>query len=212
MGNELIRDEELRESFLSSEEIYPGKIIRVEKWQVALPNGETAMREIVKHNGASAVVPVDELGQVTLVRQHRAAIDKCTWEIPAGKLDYPGEDPFDAAKRELEEETGLQAASWRKLTSVYTTPGFCNERISIYLATGLSQHPSHPDADEFLRVKKIPLSDAVAQCMAGEIQDGKTLVGLLMAQQALCAQDLPVYGAGATIQRFTAPPSSREAK
>lgn len=205
-------DSQLRETFLSGEEIYPGKIIRVEKWQVALPNGDTAMREIVKHNGASAIVPVDGAGMVTMVRQHRVAIDKCTWEIPAGKLDSPTEDPFDAAKRELEEETGLQAEHWQKLTSMYTTPGFCNERISIYLATGLSQHPSHPDADEFLRIKKIPLDDAIAQCMSGEIQDGKTLVGLLMAKQVLSLRDMPLMGAGASVPRYSAARVSLEAK
>ena len=205
-------DSQLRETFLSGEEIYPGKIIRVEKWQVALPNGDTAMREIVKHNGASAIVPVDGAGMVTMVRQHRVSIDKCTWEIPAGKLDSPTEDPFDAAKRELEEETGLQAEHWQKLTSMYTTPGFCNERISIYLATGLSQHPSHPDADEFLRIKKIPLDDAIAQCMSGEIQDGKTLVGLLMAKQVLSLRDMPLMGAGASVPRYSAVCAPREAK
>ena len=205
-------DSQLQETFLSGEEIYPGKIIRVEKWQVALPNGDTAMREIVKHNGASAIVPVDGAGMVTMVRQHRVAIDKCTWEIPAGKLDSPTEDPFDAAKRELEEETGLQAEHWQKLTSMYTTPGFCNERISIYLATGLSQHPSHPDADEFLRIKKIPLDDAIAQCMSGEIQDGKTLVGLLMAKQVLSLRDMPLMGAGASVPRYSAVCAPREAK
>ena len=205
-------DSQLRETFLSGEEIYPGKIIRVEKWQVALPNGDTAMREIVKHNGASAIVPVDGAGMVTMVRQHRVAIDKCTWEIPAGKLDSPTEDPFDAAKRELEEETGLQAEHWQKLTSMYTTPGFCNERISIYLATGLSQHPSHPDADEFLRIKKIPLDNAIAQCMSGEIQDGKTLVGLLMAKQVLSLRDMPLMGAGASVPRYSAARVLREAK
>ena len=157
-------------------------------------------------------MPVDDLGRVTLVRQHRVAIDECTWEIPAGKLDTPAEDPFDAAKRELEEETGLQAAHWQKLTSMYTTPGFCNERISIYLATGLSQHPAHPDADEFLGLKQIPLEEAVAQCMAGEIRDGKTLVGLLMAQRALETQDFPLASVSAPIQRFPDMTSSREAK
>ena len=208
----MMMDEELREKFLSSEDVYPGKIIRVQKWQVALPNGETALREVVRHNGASAIVPVDDRGMVTLVRQHRVAIDRCTWEIPAGKLDTPSEDPFSAAKRELEEETGLQAEHWQKLTCMFTTPGFCNEQISIYLATGLSQHPSHPDADEFLGLTKMPLEEAVALCMAGEIRDGKTLVGLLMAQRALQAQDFPALGAAASIQRFTGASSSREAK
>ncbi len=208
----MIRDESLREKFLSSELIYPGKIIRVEKWQVELPSGETAMREIVRHNGASAIVPVDDQGMVTLVRQHRAAIGQCTWEIPAGKLDSPTEDPFSAAKRELEEETGLQASQWQKLTSIYTTPGFCNEHISIYLATGLSQRNAHPDEDEFLGLTRMPLHEAVALCMAGEFQDGKTVVGLLMAQQALAAADRPVTTASTAIQRFTSPASSREAE
>ena len=202
-------DDSLKETFLSKEEIYSGAIIRVEKWQVSLPNGQTAVREMVRHNGASAIVPVDDKGYVTLVRQHRIAVDKFTWEIPAGKLDSPSEDPFAAAKRELEEETGLQAEKWRLLTRVNTTPGFCNERISIYLATGLSQHPSHPDADEFLKLTKIPLSEAVALCMSGEIQDSKTLIGLLMASQTLRAVDTPaVIDAAATIQRMTAGASS----
>ena len=208
----MIRDESLREKFLSSELIYPGKIIRVEKWQVELPDGETAMREIVRHNGASAIVPVDENGMVTLVRQHRAAIGQCTWEITAGKLDTPSEDPFNAAKRELEEETGLRAANWQKLTSFYTTPGFCNERISIYLATGLSQRDAHPDEGEFLCLYQMPLSEAVGLCMSGEIIDGKTVIGLLMAQRALAAADMPAMGAYSAIQRFTASASSREAE
>ncbi len=208
----MIKDETLREKFLSSEEIYPGKIIRVEKWRVELPNGETAMREIVRHNGASAIVPVDDQGMVTLVRQHRAAIGQCTWEIPAGKLDSPGEDPFAAAKRELEEETGLRAAEWRKLTTIYTTPGFCNEQISIYLATGLSQSSAHPDADEFLGLTRMKLSEAVSLCMSGELRDSKTVIGLLMAHLALTAADKPVMGASTVIQRFTGAASSREAE
>ena len=205
-------DDALREKFLSSEEVYPGKIIRVEKWQVALPNGDTALREIVRHNGASAIVPVDDLGQVTLVRQHRAAIDQCTWEIPAGKLDTPTEDPFAAAQRELEEETGLQAAHWQKLTCIYTTPGFCNEQIAIYLATGLSQRNAHPDEDEFLGLTRMPLSEAVSLCMSGEFRDSKTVIGLLLAHLTLAAADKPVLDASTAIQRFTSACSSRGAK
>lgn len=182
-------DEQLKEVFLSSEDIYTGAIIKVEKWTVALPNGRHAPREIVRHNGAAAVVAVDERGYVTLVRQHRVAIGELTWEIPAGKLDYAGEDPFACARRELEEETGLRAAHWKKLNHVVTTPGFCTERIGIYLATGLTQSEAHPDRDEFLNVTAMPLKEAVAHVMAGEITDLKTCVGLLMAEKALGEPD-----------------------
>ena len=203
-----MRDDALKETFLSSEDIYQGAIIKVEKWQVSLPNGKTAPREIVRHNGAAAIVPVDDRGYVTLVRQHRIAVNKFTWEIPAGKLDSPTEDPFHAARRELEEETGLQAEHWQLLNRIDTTPGFCNERIAIYLATGLSQHPSHPDADEFLQLTRIPLDDAVAQCMNGSINDSKTLVGLLMAQRVLQEQAGSRLDSGASITRINGAASS----
>ena len=202
-------DDQLRETFLSGETIYQGKIIRVERWQVSLPDGRTAPREIVRHNGGVAVVALDDEGQVTLVRQFRVAMDRFTWEIPAGKLDTPEEDPFSAAKRELEEETGLQAEHWQLLTRAASSPGFCTEQLSIYLATGLSQHPAHPDPDEYLRLTKMPLDQAVQLCMAGELRDAKTIVGLLMAQRAVCAADAPRPGASASIQRNSALSSSR---
>lgn len=205
-------DDQLRENFLSGEEIYNGKIIKVERWQVSLPNGQTAPREIVRHNGAAAVVPVDAAGNVTLVRQCRIAVGRFTWEIPAGKLDSPDEDPFHAAKRELEEETGLQAENWQLLNRIDTTPGFCTERIAIYLATGLSQKNAHPDEDEFLGLTQMPLEQAVALCMAGEIHDSKTLVGLLMAQRVLAKADMPGMPLHAPIQRRMVIPSSQNGK
>ena len=178
-------DAQMRETYLSGETIYDGKVVHLEKWQVALPDGGTAVREVVKHVGAAAVVPVDGQGMVTLVRQHRVAIDKMTWEIPAGKLDSPGEDPFVCAVRELEEETGLNAEHWQLLSSVVTTPGFCTERIALYLATGLSQHQAHTDPDEFLGVRKIPLNEALAMVDSGEIFDLKSVAALLLADRAL---------------------------
>ncbi|MBQ2977550.1 MAG: NUDIX hydrolase [Clostridia bacterium] len=205
-------DDKLRENFLSGEEIYNGKIIKVERWQVSLPNGQTAPREIVRHNGAAAIVPIDAAGNVTLVRQYRVAVGRFTWEIPAGKLDSPDEDPFHAARRELEEETGLQAENWQLLNRIDTTPGFCTERIAIYLATGLSQQNAHPDEDEFLGLTKMPLDEAVALCMAGEIHDSKTLVGLLMAQKALAKTDMPSVPLHAPIQRGMVIPSSQNGK
>ena len=207
-----MQDDQLRETFLSGEEVYQGQIIHVEKWQVALPNGKQALREVVRHKGAAAVVAVDAEGRVTLVRQYRVAAGRFTWEIPAGKLDTEQEDPFHAAQRELEEETGLQAENWQFLTCIDTTPGFCTERISIYLATGLSQHPAHPDADEFLSLCRLPLSEAVEKCMRAELRDSKTVVGLLMAQRALSLGDSAPLSASSAIQRPSVYASSPKAE
>ena len=178
----------LREVPVASETIYDGKILHVEKWTVTCPNGREALREIVVHKGAAAVVPVFEDGTTLLVRQHRVAVDRMTLEIPAGKLDSADEDPLDCAVRELREETGLAAERMTLLTSLLTTPGFCTEKIAIYLAQWLSQGETHPDEDEFLGLVRIPLEEAVAMVMRGELRDGKTICGLLMAREALRAQ------------------------
>ena len=178
-------DSGLREIPQSDETVFHGALIDVSHMQVLLPNGKTALREIVRHKGAAAVVPVDADGSVYLVRQHRVVLDLMTLEIPAGKLDHVGEDPYDCAVRELEEETGLRAQSMRLLSHVVTTPGFCTETIGLYLATGLTQHEKHPDADELLNVVKTPLSEAVARVMRGELRDAKTALGLMMAWHAL---------------------------
>lgn len=181
-------DSRLREIPFQKETIYEGSILHVEKWQVTCPNGHSAPREIVVHKGAAAVVPVYEDGTTLLVRQHRVSVDRVTLEIPAGKLDYADEDPLDCAVRELEEETGLKAERMTLLTSVLTTPGFCTEKIGIYLAQGLSQGNTHPDEDEFLDLVRMPLDEAVDRVMRGDIRDGKTICGLLMAREALFRQ------------------------
>ena len=195
-------DRKLEEVFLSSEQVFEGKLINVEHWQVRLPNGDQALREVVKHRGAAAVVPLDDAGNVTLVRQHRIAVGRFTWEIPAGKLDHAGEDMMECAVRELEEETGLRAEHFRLLTVLDTTPGFCSEQIGIYLATGLSQHPSHTDEDEFLSVASVPLSEAVDLVMSGEIHDSKTAVGLLMAWNLQNRLAAAPFDRSSVIQRF----------
>ena len=181
-------DSKLREVPFQKETIYEGQILHVEKWQVTCPSGHPAPREIVVHKGAAAVVPVFEDGTTLLVRQHRVSVDRITLEIPAGKLDHVGEDPLDCAVRELEEETGLRAQKMTPLTSVLTTPGFCTEQIGIYLAQGLSQGQTHPDEDEFLDLVRLPLDEAVDMVMRGELRDGKTICGLLMAREALFRQ------------------------
>ena len=177
----------LKEEIVSKERKFDGVVIDVEHWQVRLPDGSLGLREVALHKGAAAVVPVDEQGRVPMVRQFRAPIGRVTLEIPAGKLDYVGEDPLACAHRELEEETGLRAGKMEKLTHVVTTPGFCTEQIGLYLATELSQHEDHPDPDEFLHVEKMPLSEAVSRVMSGELCDAKTALGLLMAWQKLHA-------------------------
>ena len=197
-------DNELMETVVSGERIFDGNIIKVEKWTVTLPDGREAGREIVLHNGAAAVVPVDSRGCVTLVRQHRVAIGRFTLEVPAGKLDDPNEDPFACAMRELEEETGLRARKWQKLAHVVTTPGFCTERIALYLATELTQAQAHADPDEFLRLTRLPLSEAVDMVMRGEIEDAKTCLALLMAQRALSE---PAFLRDADAQRPSRRPS-----
>ena len=189
--NPATTDLDIRETPLTDELVFQGTLIDVSHMTVRLPDGRPALREVVRHKGAAAVVPVDGEGTVTLVRQHRVVVDKVTLEIPAGKLDHVGEDPLDCAHRELSEETGLVAERMELLCPMITTPGFCTEKVSIYLATGLSQSQTHPDEDEFLRVVRMPLREAVARALSGELRDGKTALGLLLAWAKLDMGALP---------------------
>lgn len=173
--------EEIRKS---TEKIYDGKIIRVERDIAVLPDKTEAVREVVRHPGGVGVVAVDEDGFVYLVRQFRYPFSKITLEIPAGKLDA-GEDPKDAGMRELMEETGLLADSVEKLGSFYASPGFCDEEIHLYLATGLTQGDTCPDDDEFVECEKIHMSELVQMVNTGEIKDGKTVIGILMAHSRI---------------------------
>ncbi len=162
----------------SSREIFNGKIIRVRVDTVELPNGREATRECVEHPGAVAVIARDDQNRVCLVRQYRYPVGEVLWEIPAGKLS-PGEDPLECARRELLEEAGITAASWEKLYSYYTTPGFTDEVLHLYLATGLTRGDNQPDEDEVLDMEIIPYPEACAMMRRGEIKDGKTLIALL---------------------------------
>ena len=175
--------EEIRR--IKRELAYKGRIINIYKDYMALPNGHTAVWDFVEHKGAAAVVPVDEQGRVPMVRQFRAPIGRVTLEIPAGKLDHPGEDPELCARRELSEETGLTAESVTKLVALRTTPGFCNETIHLYMARGLTQGERHLDEDEFLNVEWVPLEELTDRIVRGEIEDAKTIAALLMAREIL---------------------------
>ena len=173
-------DRELIETVVEKEVVYPGVIVSLQHWQVTLPDGSRALREVACNNGASAVVALDDAGRIVLVRQHRVAVGRVTMELPAGKLDGPDEDPFVCARRELSEETGLEAGRWTKLTVLETTPGFCNERIHLYLAEELRQGASHPDEGEYVDVLRMPLGEALDRVMDGTLRDGKTVTGILM--------------------------------
>lgn len=180
-----MQEPNLQEILLNKEDIYQGAILDVEKWQAQLPNGAVAAREIVRHRGAAAVVALDEAGNVLLVRQWRCPLNRETLEIPAGKLDHVGEDPLLCAQRELKEETGYTAQKWQLLLPMVSTPGFCDEKIHLYLAQGLTQGEARPDEDEFIALTRLPLKEAVSQVMAGKFQDAKTALAILMAWQTI---------------------------
>lgn len=160
-----------------TDHIYKGKVLSLDIDRVQLPNGVTADLEIVRHPGAAAVVPMLEDGTVVLVRQFRHAAGGFIYEIPAGKL-HPGENPLHCAARELEEEVGYRARSFQLLASIFTAPGFSDEVIHIYLATGLTRGRQQLDRDEVLEVWELPLSNALAKIADGTIRDAKSIVGL----------------------------------
>jgi len=171
----------LDEVTTGSEVIYQGKILNLRRDTVILPDGRSALREIVEHQGAVAVLAVTAAQEVLLVRQFRKPVEEALWELPAGKLEV-GEEPAGCAKRELLEETGYTAANLTKLYEFYTTPGFSNEKMYLYLASGLTPGAAKPDADEFLNVKAFPLPELLAALRDGRIKDGKTIIGLLYLQ------------------------------
>ena len=157
--------------------IYTGKVITLNVDTVQLPNGVTVDLETIRHPGAAAVVPVKDDGTVVLIRQFRHAAGGFIYEIPAGKL-ASGEDPLHCASRELEEEVGYRASTFELLSSIFTAPGFADEVIHVYKATGLTKGRQHWDRDEVLDVIEMPLSEAITKIEDGTIRDGKTIVGL----------------------------------
>ena len=163
---------------------YTGIIVDVHTDMIRLPNGEVTMREVVCHPGGVCVAAVSGDGMVTLVRQFRYPFAEHLLELPAGKLE-PGEDPLPAAKRELSEETGLEAEYWTALGAIYTSPGFSTETLYFYLATGLRQGTAHPDPNEFLDVEQMPLDELLGRIDRGKIQDAKTVIGALRARREM---------------------------
>jgi ADP-ribose pyrophosphatase len=157
--------------------VYTGKVVTLNVDTVRLPNGVTVDLETIRHPGAAAVVPIKDDGTVVLIRQFRHAAGGFIYEIPAGKLS-PGEDPLHCAARELEEEVGYRASSFELLSSIFTAPGFADEVIHVYKATGLTKGRQQLDRDEVLEIVEMPLNQAIARIQDGTIRDGKTIVGL----------------------------------
>ncbi|MGI4756094.1 MAG: NUDIX hydrolase [Janthinobacterium lividum] len=173
---------------LQSKLAYQGKVFSVYTEQVREPNGVEATRDVVRHNGSVVVLAVDETTNpadplVVVERQFRHAADQYLLELPAGRVE-PGENVLAAAKRELIEETGYRAKKWTRLVRYYASPGFVGEWMEIYLATGITAGEAEPEDDERIEVRLLPLSELVRMVTAGEIHDGKTIVGsMIYAQQ-----------------------------
>jgi ADP-ribose pyrophosphatase len=167
-------------------QVYKGRIVDLRVERVTLPNGTAVDLELMRHPGAAAVVAADDDGRVVLIRQYRHAAGGYIWELPAGVLASPEEAPESCAARELREEVGLVAGELRRLGAILTTPGFCDERIHLFLARDLRDDVHAHEADEVIsEIARIPLAQALAMIRAGEIVDGKTIAGLHLAAAEL---------------------------
>ncbi|MCL2145105.1 MAG: NUDIX hydrolase [Endomicrobia bacterium] len=166
------------EKLIKQERLYKGKAVDFYKDEVALKNGQVAVREYLGHPGAAAILPFLDRRNIVLVKQYRYPIGKYTYEIPAGKLD-PDETPLNCIKRELEEETGYRAKRIEKMLDFYPTTAFSNEILHIFAAFGLVKGDSHPDEDEFVSTKFFDFKKAVNMVKSGEIMDSKTVIALL---------------------------------
>ena len=174
----------LKESQLSTEQIYKGTLLDVRRDEVSLPNGKISAREWIKHPGAACIIPVLPDGKIALIKQYRYPVQAEMIELPAGKLD-PGEDPENCARRELEEEIGYIAGKLTFVCNIHPAIGFASEKMWIYLAEDLVKTTENTDHDEFLEIMPTSLAEAVKMVWDGKITDVKTIIGLLWAERLL---------------------------
>jgi ADP-ribose pyrophosphatase len=167
---------------LSTRQVFDGYVVRLYVDEVRQPDGKVVEREVVRHWGAVGIVALDGAGNIYMVKQYRHAPGEVLHEIPAGKL-LPGEDPLACAQRELKEEVGAKAARWTFLCRFYTSPGFSDEVLHLYLAEDLTEGESCPEEDEFLEVYRVGLDEALRMIDAGVIRDSKTIVGITLASR-----------------------------
>ena len=164
--------------------VHTGRVVRLDVEQVVLPNGEEVELEIVRHPGGAAVVAVDDADRLCLLRQYRHAVGGWVWELPAGKHE-PGETPLSTARRELAEEAGVAAAQWQELGRVVSSPGVLTEVVHLFLARGLVPATATRERGEVFEVSWVARAEAVGRALAGEIEDAKTVIGLLRAADRL---------------------------
>ncbi|CDE88510.1 TPA: NUDIX hydrolase [Candidatus Gastranaerophilales bacterium HUM_20] len=171
---------EFKEKTLDSQMMYDGRIIKVYKDNVELADGKKSFREVVRHSGGVVILAIKDYDKILLVKQYRYPIGETVLELPAGKLEK-GEDPFEAAKRELEEETGYCANKWTDLGYINTSPGFSDEKLYLYLAQDLEYTHCHPDEGEIIQAFEYKYDDVLKMIDNGEINDAKTICGLMRA-------------------------------
>lgn len=175
---------DLTETFVSRQDIFDGRIVTLHVDTVTLPDGNTALREIIDHPGGVGILAIDDDDRVFMVQQYRYAFARAMWEIPAGKREA-GEEPLVTAKRELQEEVGVTAERWLPMGELIPSPGCYAERLYLFMARGLTLGDTHPDDDEFLTVSRVPFTELSQACLSGEIQDAKTVVAVLKAKALL---------------------------
>ena len=166
---------------VSHRRVYSGRVLSVDLDEIEEPGDIRATREVVRHPGSVVVLAVDDEERLVLVRQYRYPVDDVIWEIPAGRQD-PGESPEQGARRELEEEVGAKADRVERLGSFYATPGYCDELMHLFRATGLRKEAARPEDDEHIEARWVTLAEARAMADRGEVKDAKTLIALLLEQ------------------------------
>ena len=172
---------------LKRNRVYEGRVFNTLVDDVEYPSGNKSVREVAEHSGGSVALALFPDRRIILVNQHRYPFDEFIWELPAGKLN-DGEEPLHCAQRELEEETGYRAAGWKKLTSIYTSPGFCSEVLHLFLARELSGGPAErrlEEGEQTMTMKILPIAEAIVMIERGEIKDAKTICGTLLAERLL---------------------------
>ncbi|MFQ6604410.1 MAG: NUDIX domain-containing protein [Fidelibacterota bacterium] len=178
---------ELEERRRTSEQVYSGRLLKVYRDTVELPNGRLSDREYIKHPGAVVIIPLLPDDRLMLIRQYRYPMGKILIELPAGKLD-PGESKLDTARRELEEETGYRSESFTELAEIHPCIGYSDEKMWLYLATDLIQSRQQTDQDEFIELLPVAVPDALKMVWSGQITDVKTIIGILWCQRYLETQ------------------------